>query len=527
MYSAVDNYNLSLILNKLFSEDTYSYYLHPFLCWGIGGLSELLPTADVYLLCSHFCIVIAISLLFYISLSSALSLVVRGGLLIYIASMSVLLNIWSNNYTIQAGLFSTVGMVWLLHAVSKPKVINILLGTLFLCLGYMWRAEGFWLIIPFATLHALTDIFLEIDRKAKLRNLVKVFGVFVLCLIVLVTSREIINNSAQYSPSIHYSNARTVIQDYPVLPYDGANSLFSDISEIEYRAAVNWSLFDTENINTELFEKIGEVASTTKYAFSVNGIMCAFKDMLLLIWQHKLIMFGIGSFFLFVLLLLCSLDKKQRWIRIIQLLLYVAGTMLILLYFTMKGRAPLHVWLTVLTIAMIMAGFILGSGSYKQLPQSASLAMGFIPLLVVMLVVVKYAQSDVNVPKFALTSRVDNYAEEFAPTYTDDESVFIWGAWHREITHYYMSSGKLPSAEFMGHNISAGDWTYGQYYFIDYLDGLGIANPAEALITREKTYLVDDDCTFVLEYLRQVYDDQVYAVQVDSINEIPVWQFLR
>lgn len=48
LYANVDNFNISLVTNRLFSEDTYTYYLHPWLCKGIKWMSIFLPHADVY-----------------------------------------------------------------------------------------------------------------------------------------------------------------------------------------------------------------------------------------------------------------------------------------------------------------------------------------------------------------------------------------------------------------------------------------------------------------------------------------------
>lgn len=105
LYNAVDNFTLSLVLNKCFSEETYSYYLHPFLCWIIGKLSDILPFADAYLLTMHICVIIAISLLLFLVIDSDFQYIIKLYLTIITISFSMLFNIWGCNYTVQASFF--------------------------------------------------------------------------------------------------------------------------------------------------------------------------------------------------------------------------------------------------------------------------------------------------------------------------------------------------------------------------------------------------------------------------------------
>lgn len=129
-----------------------------------------------------------------------------------------------------------------------------------------------------------------------------------------------------------------------------------------------------------------------------------------------------------------------------------------------------------------------------------------------------------HIPQFAINSRSVNRKDKFCETYKGD-SIYIWGYWHKDVSLVHMAQGKLPSREFMNHNLSIGDWMYGQKYFNDYLEKLDIKNPAKSLIKREHTYLVDRDCTFVLDYLRKNYGKTISVKQIDTIHGVPVWKF--
>lgn len=96
--------------------------------------------------------------------------------------------------------------------------------------------------------------------------------------------------------------------------------------------------------------------------------------------------------------------------------------------------------------------------------------------------------------------------------------IFGGGDWHKDVSLVHMVQGKLPSREFRNHNLPIGDWMYGQKYFNDYLEKLDIKNSAKSLIKREHTYLVDRDCTLVLDYLRKNYGKTNSVKQIDMIH---------
>ena len=129
-----------------------------------------------------------------------------------------------------------------------------------------------------------------------------------------------------------------------------------------------------------------------------------------------------------------------------------------------------------------------------------------------------------HMPKFAFNSRLNNEPIELKMNYNEDD-LYIWKKWHANISLTYMSIGKIPSKDFMKHNMPIGDWMYGQKYFIDYLENIDVENPAFALLTRKHTYLVDENCNDILTFLKEHYGESISAKQVDIINNIPVWEF--
>ncbi len=93
------------------------------------------------------------------------------------------------------------------------------------------------------------------------------------------------------------------------------------------------------------------------------------------------------------------------------------------------------------------------------------------------------------------------------------------------VTQYYMSQEKLPSEEFMNHNVCTGDWVYGQNYFNENLADAGATNPVSALLERDNTYFVSDGCGFILRYMHYYYGADIKAVCVGEIAGTPIWEF--
>lgn len=519
LYNAVDNFNLSLVLNKQFSDDTYSIYLHPLLCNIIGRLSDLLPFADVYLLVSNILLIMVVTILIYLILDSSHDDIVKLFIIISIISVCFLLNIWNNNYTIHASLFSATGLILMFSYVHDKEIWKCIVGIILLGIGCMWRIQGFMLIIPFIVLEIIADVCFDNERNIKVYA--KPFLFLSIVIVGLVLTRFAVMKSDVYINSVEYDKYRVKIQDYPVKQYSQVQDLNLDITEIEYLAATNWSIFDTGKMNADLFKLIARYSSVNAYQLSFKGVALALKDMFSVVWRQKSALFGTFIYAFTVLYLLHS--NRFPWYTILQSILCFVGSGIILLFFTIKGRSVFHVWLSVIVIDLIMISWILLHRRIIVCKKSKVVIL-ITCILLLWNVGFKYRDSDFKIPQFAICSRVDNHIKVFDETLNNTD-IYVWGEWHKEITQYYMSKGKLPTSEFMKHNISAGDWTYGQVYFNNYLQALNISNPALALIERDDVYLVSKDCEFVLRYLQECYDENITVNQVKTVKGVPVWKF--
>ena len=266
------------------------------------------------------------------------------------------------------------------------------------------------------------------------------------------------------------------------------------------------------------------MASRNAFSYSIAGISGALIEMIRCIVTYRNWTLLIGG------IIICSLyfliRKRYSWRLILESILGILGAGIILLYFTIRGRAISHVWISVMLITEmlhieIIAREIEGDDLQKE-NQDFMIKMGTICCIAILWII---ARSNWNVPQFAVNARKNN-ALEFEQK-CDDNALYLWGGWHKNISWTYMGIGKLPTEKFIQHNMTVGDWIYGQTYFKEYLEEIEAENPAKALLIREQTYYVSEDYEELLLYLQEHYGKDIAAQKIGEIQSIPVWKFVK
>ena len=105
-------------------------------------------------------------------------------------------------------------------------------------------------------------------------------------------------------------------------------------------------------------------------------------------------------------------------------------------------------------------------------------------------------------------------------TYQDGE-IYVWEriAYIFYPMENFRAQGKLMTEKFMEHNICAGLWIYHQVYFQNYLNRLGIPNPARALLERENTYYVAENEETMLVFCRSTMMKKRLPVRWERLRE--------
>ena len=191
----------------------------------------------------------------------------------------------------------------------------------------------------------------------------------------------------------------------------------------------------------------------------------------------------------------------------------------------MLSRAPLRVWESVIFAAMGILIVNIAFAEKKDVTIGWQVVLKlFVAFILCVGIIKDIAIAGFCVPHLAINSRSDACEFSNNEIYEEDTLIF-WDSWHTNVTNYFMEKGKLPAVDFLNHNLSIGDWIYGQVYFNNHLIEVNASNPAKALLQRNNTYFVGSDYTFLLEYLREHYGINIGVKKCGEINNLPIWKF--
>ncbi|WP_026509731.1 hypothetical protein [Butyrivibrio sp. LC3010] len=525
LYADVDNFTISLVTNGLYDTENYCIHLHPLLCIIIKMICMVFPKADGFLLLSHFLIWLELTWIVYLSLTlpKSRAFQVGGcGLAIFVV---IATGLFSANYTIQGASFVFTGWLTFFVGNCEKKTVFRTLGIVFIFFGTMWRIKAALIFLPFIILELFTILYESLILSLKKQHNWTWNTIVFAMVIILIISQNYVEKTEQYSDAVRYDQERTILEDYPVLEWNDISGKLNNIDELDYDAVLQWFLLDTDRLNSDTYGKIASVAATTRYPLNLSGIKTASIIMVkFVISQTKVLWLVLINIILTILIILFS---KIALYRKVESILAVLGGIIILLYFTILGRAFLRIWYAVIyAIFLILLLQVIRMTredgiSKKQLFLSALIAI--ISIISVMLICIHQGFTK---PNTALLARSDMTDELFEKTCIGNDFYF-WGDWFTKVSDYYMSEGRLPKEEFLNHNSDVGSWVFGQKYYIKNLADVGISNPIKALLERDNTYYIADDCQFALKYVRRFYGEDIEAVQVDVIYSTPVWKFVH
>lgn len=516
LYYSSDSLMAAIVVDGLFSSNNLSQFQHPLLCLIIRLLQPLLPSVDMFTLVLHLTVAIGIfSIVFFLSapvsnkpfktwrVDDYIYIVI---LLLGVFFLSAGVNIWNNNYTITAGAFVFMGLCLTLPGSSSGGVNGARVAGLFLiAMGIMLRRESALLFLPFIILDLLVCV---AEKPGAWKGAVKGGFPILLVFLVLMGSRAVVYRFEPYATASRYNAARTAIMDFPM---EGT----TDVDPVDYRAAIDyWTFADTEKMNLEKLEQIAAAGARNAYPLTMQGFWAVLSKIKHDVFHTNLYMSVLVIATLILLLrnlLLCSAWRRAESV------LAVVGALMILGYFTFRGRAPMRVWEPVL---MATNYVLIQAAANSVFPAKVEMRVdwpGTVNTIAMLLIAVTLWFSAGQVMAYgkinteihtALTARVKADDSEYRT-----DALYIWPNWHGTIPRYYEQAGTLPPQKVIDHNIALGDWTYGQPYYTEFLSRIGAENPIQLLLDGE-AFIMDDG---IEEYLRRHYGPDIRLVPTDII----------
>ena len=502
LYGYVDNYSVAIVVNRLWDQNAYVHYLHPWLCALLSGLSDVLVHADAFSLFLHvlqFLCLYALLFLLWQSREIPRGRKLLGGL--FVVSLYLFMRIFSANYTVVACFSAITGSMLLLSCLHAPSRLRTASGLLLLSAGIMLRSKGAFLALPYFLLEFLIQTLENRKKHCFLKRAAVTFSLVVLCAGVLLASKAVTDASDSYRASIQYSRLQSAVNDYPSLPYEAVKERLDGVSESEYRAVTRWITLDTETMNTDLYQSI-ENAHRGTTVLDTKGIsFFQLVGQLAYFLYTNLHWTAFAGAILVLLIIRLALHSRMRAFYALSL---IAGSIAIILYFGIKGRCNDRVW-----IPVVLCMLAYGLSPVIRMEKRSPVFSAAVCAILLAALGCTFAFSEFHSPAHALNARSANRNLVLDESPADNDTLYIWHNWHDGVSRKYADAGKLPSKEFLTHNLPAGEWFYGQVYFKNHLNAIGASNPARALFERENTYLLFSDPVpgYYAELFRDLYPE--------------------
>ena len=512
LYMSSDNIMVAVVTNGLFGNaNPFCQYLHPLLCLIIRGLSMLIPSADAFTVIKDLIIFGELALVFYL-LTAPLAHTgrrwnVEHYLILAVAIMadiflSMGIKLWRANYTITAGSFAATGIALLLSGKRYSHPGWCVAGTVYVAMAFMLRKECGLLTLPFFMLHIAVDILAASDRREELRALSRAVLPTFAIVVLLLGSQALFYSREPYATAQRYNDYRTICVDYPMKGWFSTD--YPD--NATYLAATNWTFIDTAHLNADALEAVAKAGARNAHEMTGSGIHNALIEMRRIAFKTDVyMMVGVG---LALLMAFWNVITARGW-RKAEAFLAVLGAFIILLYFTIRGRAPLRVWQPVMFAALVVETLV-----YIDAWRSNTAN----PLFMLAVAVLLYfsagqviAHAKLHAPVTAFTARVGADDSEYRT-----DNLYIWPNWHATIPEYFGNQNKLPTQRVLEHNIAAGDWTYGQPFYNDFLARIGAPNPALELV-EGRAYVMEGNKEIIEGYLQQYYGKDIMLAATGNV----------
>lgn len=516
IYWDEDTYLVQIVLNHTYSDsENYCLYINPLLSNIVQLLHKLWQYPDwFYILTLLFVTIAGFSVFKLIETrSNALNKQILLSLVWFVVIQGY--NIVHENYTVVTSLWMATSMIlWYDSIVNKDKQSKIsrVLRIVYIILAGLWRWQAAALGIPY---FGILFIYKNIKRNKDLRKTV----IAQLCLGIIFQSlvgyKFITDNQSKYIDQTKYNEYRTDLVDYPIYGYNDKQTEFENIGISQSYFDIISKYFyglDTENLSTEKIHQVQEIASKQWDDIDVVDILVNWQTIFIELWAILVINISLIAW----LSRQEKRDNKSREVRILNML-QILGTILIFIYFTLKGRFIQRVCMCILIqqlgqlLSMQIQTETQRTRQHGRVVKTISVIIYTIAFSLVAFSTNIIRFVPVQWVSFQNPFTVMQYDYKDSPErFTDDvyngQTKLVWSqlAYSGNFHKYYASKGIIP-VNLMKNNITTGNWIYGQNYYNEYLVENGWGNPVQTLLNSDNIYYVcySQDVDLIKNYYKQ------------------------
>ena len=518
LYEDVDNYSVSMVTMGLFGGNGCQY-THVALNLLLGGLSRVLPAADAFALLGRALVFLCFYLLLTMA-SDGEGMIRFLSCALFCLFFSISLPLFTANYGIQAVFFAGTGWLALSRGIRGGRRSLSACGFLLLLTGMLWRLSVAAVLLPYI----LLDLAFRLPGSSGAERRRAVRGLLPVCLAALLLAgcQALYERSPAARDGFAYDRARILLEDYPTKEWDEIEETGEELgfTELDYDMARLWFLADTERMDAAFLTRMGEAGKTVQYGLNPEGLSGAANELVHFFEDERKENYAWVAGMLLLVFLTALTGAPARYS--VQAVLAAAGSLAVILFFLMIGRAPLRLLHMVFTAETLsLSGILVRAEEAGKTGRRGFTAFraGRLALCLLLLFSAGYTlrKDGIRAPQTAFLARAERDGEEEETDFT------LWEDWHAGVAHALMDEGRLPSARTLSRNLPAGDWAYGQLYFTEYLNRIGKGNPARFLLQNDGAYFATNDGEFLremLSYLAEKTGKRVVAAPSGEKNGI-------
>lgn len=522
VYSDIDNYYISLVVNQFYSTNNNCLHVSPILCKIILLIRLIISQVDCYIIFTYIAVYISLFLIFLIieTFFSKSAKYISFFLILSFCSV----DIFHANFTIITSLCISTGLLSIRVLPNIPlsycKLVKHLSYICIIC-GCLLRKDLIILSIPFILISIYFSYKNNINFSTYIKNCLLIAFVYIISL----TSWYFINYSSPNKSATEYSIARSAVNDYPYQQWSSTPSTFKELyTESEYQLVHNLFLIDTQRIDYDYLSTIDKIDNPPINLTYLSKNIYSFVKMIT--QSNYYLSFIIPSVFVLMLLLVLN-HKLERKEILCNLILCIV----INIYFIIKGRCLERVSISIYMFSIIsliynyinIYYFIEDSISNNHILNTIYKVFITTKLYIPIIIVLYFSQiiSIALNSDLLFTSTTNSPNIQLSPNNTYIWNPFIYDEY---IMNKYGHNGKFPDKNFISHNIPYGEWTYSQLYYTDYFNSVLSPNPIDQLIKNNTYYLItsESDCDLIASYCSNYYAQTAY-LNISSDAQYEVW----
>lgn len=527
IYADTDSYILSLVVNKAYGNTNTTIFMNPILCKIFEAIHNLLPYGDAYEIVGEILMSLAVWTIIYLTLVHTQNTYEKIALCLILT----LALFWKEariyeNFTDVAAFLTSVGIISLAIQVREKKknIRFIIIGTILILAGMMWRQNAALLGLPFMFLDLIFFYFHNNgeSKQRKIKEILKVYGLAWIGILFLYGVNYWYN--LQIPDAVAYNSARSALVDYHPIAYDQISN--PSFSKNDYDCMLNMILGDTEYITSNFLTKIAVASDPTKPNF-LN-----FETFLYTIFGLKIYCFSWLVLSIIALITIILFHKKDMKKVCLHFGLPYLGLFCICYGFVYIGRLTISVLAAIYMYALLITT-VTFTYDYKSTLEwnKKDIKQGFFVITCLSLIFGYRIATMRKAESFQASFMANYHSQEDINKWKGDTNIYFWDPYEFSTTFAkpFFEKGKLYPREALEKNIQLGEWTYNQPYFDEYLERIHIHNPMKTLLENDNAYFIgpEKSAEMLLLYYKEHFTVTTIKREIESEEIGSMWSFQK